>query len=99
MLHSHDIFYKLQLLQSLETKKMTISFNFTVCVFVTFFKDHISVHQEKEKILRILSKKNFNDIQVRGKSTSIEPHLRLLYSRVQAKYFTYRRFQPWVSHK
>ena len=50
-------------------------------------------------ILRILSKKNFNDIQVRGKSTSIEPHLRLLYSRVQAKYFTYQRFQPWVSHK
>ena len=69
MLHSHDIFYKLQLLQSLETKKMTISFKVTVCVFVTFFKDHISVHQEKEKILRILSEKNFNDIQVRGKST------------------------------
>ena len=69
MLHSHDIFYKLQLFQSLETKKMTISFKVTVCVFVTSYKDHISVHQVKEKILRILSKKNFKDIQVRGKST------------------------------
>ena len=69
MLHSHDIFYKLQLLQSLETKKMTISFKVTVCVFVTVYKGRISVHQVKEKILHILSKKNFNDIQVRSKST------------------------------
>ena len=39
------------------------------CLRFCYYKDHIFAHQVKEKILRILTKKNFNDIQVRGKST------------------------------